>query len=306
MNPPRLTSHRELAAVTGILVLGFILAWYFLLLPRQEEVRAMRDEQLDLQKKLGDSGWPLESERIKGMLAERSKNAETFSRKADDVFRQATSMFDKSIQERYESFQHFRADVSRLDYQEDFIQIEGQLRSRGIVFGDTLNLKENSDSPYTYQLLLQLWTLRECVTLAWDNGLNIARDMQPPVGAGSAGEFRAPLASRLSVLPVRAYYLTKTDKDPYMLEFPVRLTVTGRIEQLFSYLAALQAGGRFLPVSKIELLKQPPRRDAAAGGMTDRIEVTLECSSFIRLHDDGRPGPIRSAKEAAKPLPRGA
>ena len=39
---------------------------------------------------------------------------------------------------------------------------------------------------------------------------------------------------------------------------------------------------------------------------TDRIEVTLECSSFIRLHDDARPGPIRSTKDTAKPLPRGA
>ncbi len=306
MNRPRLTSNRELAAVTGILILGFGLAWYFLLRPRQEEVDAMRTEQRDLQQKLSASGWPLESERIKGLLAERGKNAETFSRKADDVFRQATSMFDKSIQERYESFQHFRADVSRLDYQEDFIAIEGQLKNRGISFGEGLNLKENSDSPYTYQLLLQLWTLRDCVILARDNGLNIARDMTPPAGAGAAGDARFQFPSRLSVLPVRAYYLTRTDKDPYMLEFPVRLTVYGRVEQLYSYLAALQAGGRFLPVSKIEVFKQPLRRDAAGGGTTDRIEVTLECSSFIRLHDDARPGPIRSTKDTAKPLPRGA
>ena len=110
-------------------------------------------------------------------------------------------------------------------------------------------------------------------------------------------------AARLSVLPVRTYALRPEDKEPFLLEFPVRLGLRGKLENLYSFLTALQADDKhFFPVSHLEVRKTFP---GEGDTVKDDIEIDIECSSFLRFKDVTPPSLSRGKNIQLLP-PRGA
>lgn len=297
-------SHLNLAAIAGAAILIFGTGWWFFLHPRQQSLAGTRNAIRDLQTKLVPAGFPLDPERLDSLLRDQKRKGDLINRQADDIQRRATSMFDSKIESAYGSHERFRTSVYLVDYKEEYSRTEQALRSRGVVLAeDVLNIGENTESPYIYQLMLQIWTVKELADLAASRGLVFARD--PRFRAPSANEgWRSLSASKISVLPMRAYYIEAGDHEPFLLEFPVRIVIRTRVEQLCQFLDSLQAGGRFLTVNQMEIIKTVPSQGRSA--LSDQVEATLECSSFYRLRNGGREGSTRPPKTELRPLPRGA
>ncbi|MFA4945807.1 MAG: GspMb/PilO family protein [Lentisphaeria bacterium] len=298
MTGHRLT-YRDLAGLALFSTLAFAAAGWILLQPRRNAVAEARGTVHELQNRLAESGYPLDSERLAKLAEENRRRAEALSRQSDEILRQATALFDRRIKTIFETNAKFRSEVSRLDFQDEFTRTEEAFRGRGIHLAEGVsNLSMNSAAP-NYQLVLQVWTLKELVDLAAGSGLTIARD--PLVRVAVPGEGGDRPAAKLSVRPMRAYTIHKGGRQPYLLEFPVRLTVWGRLENLCRFLESLQAGGRFLPVSRLEI--QVQAQSVERGG-SPVMEATFECSSFYRL-DEGEAEAARPGREN-RALPHGA
>jgi len=79
------------------------------------------------------------------------------------------------------------------------------------------------------------------------------------------------------VLPLRTYN-TAVNLEPYLEEYPVRVTVRATTEDFTDFMLALTGEGHFLPVEFVRLVKvgaKIPNRD--------RIEATIVCSGFLPL-----------------------
>lgn len=304
--------HRILAVLTSVALVAFAAVYVILIRPRQREVAQAQAQFDELHQRLRQSGWPLDSSRLASLSEAAAKQQQQIVRRSDDLLAQVTSMFDPRINAIFGDADTFRNSVSRLDYKEDFIQTEQHFAGRDVVFAeDVLRLSENSDSPYTYQLMLQLWTLTAVTDLALRHDLHPVKDRGVRVEPDPAGGGSYVNASRLTVLPMRAYVATVDDKQPYLLEFPVRLVLRGKLEDLCRFLTDLHGNyslavpegqtaaptANFFPVSRLEIRKVVPY---AAG--QDTVEADVECSAFYRLR--GVAAPKAPARRA--PPPAGA
>ena len=296
---PLLPQHRRLSGAMIAVVACSLLAYLFLARPRSKDVADIRHALEDKQRRLARAGWPLDAERLEALDANMKRQLEGNSRRrpgtareatgtrsrAELVFREATSNFDSKVEELFGSTELFVKGVSRLDYEEEFSRLKQGLEAKGIFLAEEiLNLGESTSSPYTYQLVLQVWTLDMLVNLALENQLQLVS--APGVSVASrAGEKRA---AQVVVLPMRAYYLDRDDDEPYVLEFPVRMSLECRLHNLVEFLQCLHAEGRFLPVRHMELFTGYPgdQRCLENGHVrVEQLRVELECSTFFRLRD---------------------
>ena len=309
--------HKNLAACVILFLAAALAVYLFILRPRAQEVANAREAMTTLQSDLEKTGWPLDSERLTRLLDETQRRLEGpkgkqetdprtaigVRNRADAVLRSSTSMFDGRIKEFFGTSEDFVREVSRLDYQEEFNQLERKLRADDIILAEELlGLGDNTSSTSTYQLLLQIWTLDEVLKLAGANRLRPMKDAKVTISTDTGKR----QASKLTVLPVKAYYLDLKDKEPYLLEMPIRMTLIGEMNDFCEFLRALHAAGKFYPVSYLELTTENPslkRPDDDGVLRVGRVIVNIECSAFFRLHSDAPP--IQRQTEM-KLLPPGA
>ncbi len=292
--------HRSLAALAIIVAVAAVAAYMFLIRPKWQAVSAAQAALGEKRKVLGETGWPLDSERLnrlledtrkkldgpKGKKFEDPRTAIGTKNKSNLILRQATSMFAPKIEDIYHSSRVFIEEVSRLDYEEEFNALYQRLYSEGIILaGEVLGIDETTSSRETYQLVLQVWTLGALVDLALDHRLQVAKH---PTITVTTENGQQPHASDLTVLPVRAYSLSEKDTEPYVLEFPLRMTLRGDLADFCAFVRALHDEGRFYPINHVELKAAPSsRRSSADGDLTiDRIEAKVECCAFFRLDED--------------------
>ena len=290
--------HKNLATLVLFAVLAFTVGYIIFIRPKQKDVARLQAEADELQKTLQAKGWPLDGTRLESLFDERSRELKRLVDRSNEIPGQSTAMFDIKIKKDFESREGFRNNVTRLDFQEQFIQIEQAFKEKGVVFYPAvLNLSENTDSPYTYQLMLQLWTLQAILDLALTNDLRPLLVNPPKVeGASRDGNIRV---SQVTVLPLKAYFTSAEEKEPYLLEFPIQLVVQGKLSGLVGFLRALHADDNFYPVTNLELRKAVPGRNRA---LADQIEADIQCSSFYRLRDTAP----RVSPAKIKLLPPGA
>jgi Tfp pilus assembly protein PilO len=286
----------------SLATVGVLAAYWFWVRPLAIEVASARSSLEETLNKLKASGWPLDSARLESLREQKGKELEQFSKLTEEVLRQATSMFSSKMTMFGGTAEDFRNEVSRLEYQAMYNQFAEKAEQQQVVLSDeVLGLGENTVSPYTYQLVLQLWSLEALVDLALASNLYPLRDVGVRV-PNEGGQAQA--ASQLTVMPIRAYFLNPTDKEPYLLEVPVRLTLSGKLAHFCAFLRALQTDGRFLPVTNLELRKQPSSiGQRQQGGVSDVIQVTLVCSAFVSFHEKA---PAAPSPGGMKLLPRGA
>lgn len=285
--------------LTAFILLALIAFYLFLYRPKALEVKDLVGETESKQERLMESGWPLDPERLEKLLAGIEKDLSVFRTRSDEIFAKATSMFEERINLIYGNSETFQNQISRLEYQSEYQQIASDLLGQGVVLSESvLKLGETTPSPYTYRLMLQLWTVDLVSKLTLESGLKIVEDSSVVVVTDNGKRN----ASKITVLPVRTYYMTPEKKGPpYALEMPVRVTVKGTVGELCNLLGALHQDERFVPVSRLEVQKPTPSRKKPA---FDQIEAVLECSCFFNLGEDAKPVVVPTGKN--KPLPRGA
>ncbi|MBQ7650317.1 MAG: hypothetical protein IJS15_05115, partial [Victivallales bacterium] len=176
--------------------------------------------------------------------------------------------FQDKLRAEYGNVHDFMRNASRMDYQAEYNRIIDASRKKDILLlPSSLNLDEEIGTQYMYQPLMQLWTVEKLLLLAVDAGLEVE--------AVKGGDRHASV----SVKPMRAYYMKPGAERPYLLEFPVEITVMGGVRECLAYLDSLNGDGVFLPPVSFELFAMPPTAgQKAQGGM---LKMHLVCSSFL-------------------------
>gem|GEM_PF-926305 len=293
--------HRHLGVAALVLAIVLAGAYLFVVQPQARRVRVTESALEELRSDLKESGWPLDKQRLETLLAnlekklngppgrrqDTARNAIGIKHKSRLVVRDATGMFQARIAQEFGTTEEFMDNVSRLYFETEYTELARRLEADGVILdGAVLNLDEDTSSPYNYQLVLQVWTVDALLGLALENHLVPIKNREVKV---RLDENREVYASEVSVLPVRAYAVNRVDEEPYVLEFPVRMTVRGQLTDLCNFLRGLHSDGNFLPISRLEISTADyvTDRGLREGGLiVHRLEVTLECSAFFRLRPD--------------------
>ncbi|MBT3377677.1 MAG: hypothetical protein HN742_42165 [Lentisphaerae bacterium] len=292
--------HRNLAVGLTIAVVAVGLVYMFVSRPKKRDVADLRGELEEKQMRLVRRGWPLNSERLGELLKEmnrdldgkggrapkRARDARGIKNRADLVLSECTSTFDGKVREQFGTTADFVRGVSRLDYQEEFNRLTQEFGNRGIILDERiLKLGEETSSPYTYQLVLHIWTVEMLVKLALEHKLTFLTG--PPVAGGGAARVGP---AQITVMPMQAYLVERADKSPYLLEFPVRMRVKGALVDVGAFLGALQSEERFLPCSHFELTTEQPTKetvDKEGRVRISQVMVELECCAFFSIPGGG-------------------
>jgi hypothetical protein len=292
--------HRNLLAIAIILVVCAFAYYYFVLRPNVSELARLRETVSVKRAELRRRSLTEDAKRLGLLLEQCQQRNQSLQQRSDQVLRRSTKMFAQKINHMYGSVQEFCDTASRLDFQEEFIEIERGFRDQGILMAPEVSgIGENTFSTQTYQLLLQLWTLEKVVNLATENHLATTRSNRFTALDDNG---RPMPAAKIKVMPMLSYVLEEKGQIPYVLELPVQVRLEGSMANLRAFLIALQEGDNFLPVSRVELSKCLPR---GGDSQADQVTIDLECSSFFLLRDKSNLPPPETKQKRTK-IPRGA
>ena len=272
--------HRRLlwlAAATAVLAL---VAYFLLLHPRYARLADALNDLRRTEKKLKDSPWPRDADRLESTL--KAYNAEIGTPRnpglrqlAEDTLFSCSSIFADRIHETYDNDENFLAKASQIEYKDQYDRLESALRGHGVFLdGGIFGLDQTTSEPQKYQMILKLWTTELAVNQALAHRLHIGQ-------GGRSG--RQPKAL-ITALPIRSYVLEAKDAAPYLLEIPVRFTVVGSMEDFLGFCQSLQSDEFFLPLTQLELSLPPPQAPSANSEAvtTGPIIATVVCSAFYR------------------------
>ncbi|MGI6356328.1 MAG: hypothetical protein GX937_04970 [Lentisphaerae bacterium] len=308
--------HRTLLGVIFLLVIATVLFGMMRLHPTWVAYDEARSDHARVEKKLEESQWPRDSERMRKLLDNyqailngRKGGDPGLKKNVADAMKKATSMFEVQIKKEYgvspedSGIVNFMEKASQIEYKDQFNRLYTELEGKGVrldqpVFG----MDESTSEPFKYQMRLKLWTVEALANLVLKNNLRFTRES----GAGSRSRNNP---SMITVLPMRAYVIDKNDKAPYLLEFPVRMEIQGSMANFANFVNALQEEGVFLPMSQMEMrtvlpnLRQPPKANQDDEMVLQNVVVTVVCSAFFRPHGEAVKMEVKQKREM---LPRGA
>lgn len=302
--------HKGLAAIILLYAVACAGFYFFQVRPKIDTVQGVISSLDELRNKLKGSGWPLNASRLTTLHEEYQKKLSGTKRKRSDgtvdggiearserVLTLATSMFTYRIESIFGSTRDFMNEVSRLDYQEEFSQLEQRLAVDGVVLAEKVfGLSEDTADIDTYQLLLKVWTVDALVRLIQKTNLSIVKERIPvPTGTG-----RDVMASSIRVMPTVSYVLQEDDNEPYIMETPVKVTVRGTIDDFMLFLRSLNQDGNFLVLNRVEMFTENPNVAGKPGSnvtiqITD-IQAVIECASFFRPSQEAPKMHINRAK----------
>ncbi len=307
--------HRSLAIAVLVFALAAIACHIYLLRPRARKVQALQSQVDSQTAAIRERGWPVDFERLQAVRGMKEKELAELQSRSERIVNLAASTFQQRINDRFETPENFMNHVTRLDFQEYFSRISQELANRDIVLHEEmLKLSERSVSANVYQLVLQLWTVEKLVKLAVEHNLApmkvpVTIDIPEEGGVGATGLMPGPpktrretlYVSKITLQPVKSYYILPTDEKPFVLEIPMTMTVRCTTAELYRFLEAVNQADTFIPINLIQVRKLPPFRNQAT---PDLLRVDLECSTFFK--------PDASSKietrpvESIRALPRGA
>ncbi len=310
--------HARLSAVMLIFVLLIATVYILLIRPLAVKVSDARSYISFTKGELGRTGWPLDPSRLetyvqmkKGELDGTVKDGTVkdnvgMRKKSQLVLAQCTAMLNNKIHKTFGNSSDFAHDVTRLDYQEVYNELEQRLASKDIFLSeDLLGLGEKTQSPNIYQLVLQAWMLDKLTSLIMESGLRIQTDDKVIVQDEKG---RKKPAVKMQFMPMIEYRLYEEDKTPYVLEIPIRIALYGNVDSLWTFLRQLQSDGNFLPASQIQMAMLPDVRndDAQLSVEAKNMRVEIECSAFFCPLDKAAGDPANRKPPPPKTLPEGA
>jgi len=280
--------RQTLAVVMLLVAAACSLTWLLVVRPQRQRVVDGRGALAAKHTSLRQRGWTLERDKLERLLAERLRVLDGngagdpgLRLRSEQVRQHATSMLRDRIQKEFQSPEAFVRNASNIDFREAFTSLQRRLAEEGIWLApEVLNLSEDSSVPYTYQLLLQVWTVGRLVDVVLENRLQVLADPKVRVRSGSGEK----AAARIRVQPVEAYYLEGNSPVPTLLGIPVSLRLSGQLDDVRAFLLSLTAAGNFIPPVSVEIYAADPRArhgQGADGGAMARVEVDVTCSAFF-------------------------
>jgi hypothetical protein len=276
--------HRLLLGI-ALAVFGLQLLLYIMVLrPQKSAIAEHRESITKKRQRLTGTEWPLQAEVLKqydSTLLAKLEGPGGIQEQATQLMRRAASTFQERIARNHEQASDFMQGVSRLDYQEEFNRVQRRAAGQGIYFSpEVLNLAEDTAIQHIYQAMLQVWALDSLLDCVQHSGMGIATHQQ--LSSSSDGG-KHPVAL-VSMQPMEAYFTDAKSSVPYLLEFPIRLTLIGQSEQFLSFLQALDSEQLFMPIRHFECQLLPPKGDQDA-----QLRAELSCVAFFVLENSGGP-----------------
>jgi len=307
------SKYQVLAAVMLLVAVLCLLIWLVGVRPHRVRAREELGSLVDKRKSLRKRGWPLDREVLERLLGERTRlldgagaGAPGLKLRSEQVQQHATAMFRNRIQKEFQNPESSIRNASNIDFREAFNVLQRRLAGEGIwVAPEVLNLSEESSVPYTYQLLLQVWTLERLADLVLANHLSVLAE--PTVKVRTGGGEQA--AARIALQPIVAYYLESESPLPYLLGIPVRVRLSGELADVRRFLMALTAGDTFLPPVQAEVYAEDPRGLRGRADEPDsggKVILDVTCSAFFAFPGGDTPPPAKAAPAAKQEAAEGA
>ena len=176
--------------------------------------------------------------------------------------------------------------------------------NRGARFRTVISLKlgDDSEDALIYPKVLQIWLVDEVLHLALKNSLRVVYNYNVKVKDERG---RMKQVAKVQLLPVTPYVLYEKEKKIYVMEFPIRVSLRGNLMNFTGFLRDIHSGGKFFPVSRLQIRSQPFWQDGETKTSLQNsdLNVELECSAFFRFSEDS---PQKQQKRKIKMIPRGA
>ena len=277
--------HQILLAALLFAILAQAIVYFLVLSPKGEELEDLKADVDKLQERLRGSNWPLDAEKLERYLAalekeyKGSQKDSALTARSAEALRLANATFLPKISSEYGNVEEFMSNVSRLDYQSEFNRVTTSLAEKEILLDPSvLNLNEDMPTPYIYQCMMQIWTVEKLVDLALTSGVAITTLPERRRGQGRAAS--------ISVEPMQAYFLSPQNEQPYLLEFPVKLSIEGTLESCMGFIDRLADDGVFMPPRHFEIFALPPaNNEAGEDGLfkSGSLRLNLVCPSYLVL-----------------------
>ncbi|MDD4540415.1 MAG: hypothetical protein PHT80_15510 [Lentisphaeria bacterium] len=276
--------HRLLFGV-AVATIGLQLLVYILVLrPQKNEIAEQRAGIVKKRQRLTGTEWPLQAEilnKYHSALVAKLEGPDGIQAHSTQLMRRAAVTFQGRIARNHEHAVGFMRGVSRLDYQEEFNRVQRRAAGQGIYFSpEVLNLAEDTAIQHIYQALLQIWALDSLLDIVQASGMSIAK--HPQLFSVIDG-VKHP-AALVAMQPMQAYFADTKAEKPYLLEFPVRLTLVGQQEQFMAFLQSLDSDQVFMPVRNFECQLRPPK-----AGELAQLHIDITCAAFFVLEDKSGP-----------------
>ena len=287
--------QKTLAAVALFIVTLAVVLHFLVLGPLIGRNRVLQSgnkkQQEDLERQTGQR-WELNPDSLSKVRQQYEKYRGDYLLKLMDVLGRA----DKEFEPLTDPFQHgikfqdWRVSVTLFDYQERFAKAKRELERENVFLNEEyLGLAEASAPPegreeYTYRLVARLYVVEEVAKLLRRNGLRLDNPKYQPKG-GTLDPGRP--AAMIQSLPVRVY-VPDVKAEPFAEEYPVKVTVRGRLPDLCHFLDSLAAGNRFLLLDRIWVTSAGVDNFLKPGfnmQAQEEIEATIICSGFMVLQD---------------------
>ena len=303
--------HRNLLAAAGLFVVFVGIAYVVFFRARIQELSDSRRALAKTQKKLQETSWPNDAGRLKRLLdgykrdLEGTKTKQGLKQLAETTLEHCTSLFSEKIKDAYGNDDNFKEKASQVEFKDEIDKLDSYLQGKGIFLAKTIfGLDETSLDSSKYQMLLKVWTTEKIVNLALEHKLTVGVSFKKEDKAGPRNDKRGAL---ITALPINSYILNSGDKQPYLLEIPIKITVAGNMSRFLDFAEALQSEETFLPMTRLEIQSFPPgdsKGNAEGFLVHDRIQATIVCSAFYRPQGGKLPQSSKALKKP--PLPPGA
>jgi len=300
--------HHQLLIAAIITAVAAMLVYIVLIRPEYAELEEARESLRRTERKLKETTWPRDEERLKMFLKQYEKALGTeknpgLAQMTRETLSRCTSLFSTRIASDYESDQNFITKASQIEYKDQYDRLTSALsESKVNLTSKIYGMDETTVEPLKYQMLLKLWATELAVNKALASKLSIAT-----VPSKNANDQPA----RVTALPIKNYSLDVKDTVPYLIEIPIQMTVTGNMEDFIAFCNSLQTEDTFMPVTQIEIVSLPPGKNDYGNkdGMisVERIRATIICSAFYQPPEAKTTKPGGSSGKSNKPtLPAGA
>ena len=301
-----LPQHRILALLSLLLAIACAAYGFLRLRPQWRLYQDTLEEKESVDSKLNATAWPRDPDRLQVILKDfraklgkgNSKNGMTAD--TAQLLEHATVLFRERIDAAYGSTEVFLEKSSQTEYKDQYDRLASDLREKGVILSSEIfGMDEETSEDLKYQMLLKLWTARAVTDRIFTSGLTILR--KP--------DSRKRPVSVITVLPVKEYILSADDTSPYLIEIPVKVEMTGTMEQLQAFIHSLYTEDCFLPIIQMELSTPPPPPPAQTDNGQPRkveqrmIQVKVICSSFFL---PGNAAPSHTPSTQSQTLPSGA
>ena len=272
--------NRRLFVVCGVAFVVLVIWNLFFISPLRRNYRDMRNTVRQKEEQLDAAGWPKDEQALIRQLdaASRTLNGDEeqslqgLTQVTEDIIDLASATFRERIEMNFpDGIVAFMNGVTKIDYKLLYDNVAAEFAKQGVTLDASyFGLTDDSQEPI-WRMMFKLWTAEELVGLAAKNHLSIVSDDKG-------------IAQVRALTPI-CYALTEGEEaEPYLLEFPIRITVEGSSHDLLVFINDLQSDQRFLPVKQISVRTLPPPIPEDGGDVTiSLLRSTLTCSAFFKL-----------------------